>query len=62
MDVAGLSMAMAQNNTMSAVNTALLGKQLDVQEQQGQALVNMMDRSMELSVNPYVGSNFDMTV
>lgn len=62
MDIAGLSMAMAKNTTMSQVGTALLAKNLDVQEQQGASMVAMMDRSMELSVNPYVGANFDMSV
>jgi hypothetical protein len=47
---------------MGQVGTAVLSKSLDNSEAAGQSLVNMMDRSMELSVNPAVGSNFDMYV
>ena len=62
MDIAGLSTALSNVNTMSQVSTAVLSKALDTQEAQGQSLIAMMDRSMELSVNPNIGSNFDMTV
>ncbi len=62
MDIAGLSTALSNVNTMSQVSTAVLSKALDTQETQGQSLIAMMDRSMELSVNPNIGSNFDMTV
>ena len=41
----------------------MLSKALDVTDEQGSALVNMMNKStMELSVNPNIGSNFDVTV
>ncbi|MCR5503275.1 MAG: YjfB family protein [Lachnospiraceae bacterium] len=62
MDIAGLSTALAYQNTMSQVGTAVLAKSLDSMEQNGAAMVSMMDRSMELSVNPNVGGNFDMSV
>lgn len=62
MDIAGLSTAMAGINTMNQVSTAVLSKSLDTAESQGEAMVAMMDRSMELSVNPNIGSNFDMSV
>lgn len=62
MDIASLSMAMAQNYTMGQVGTAMLAKSLDNMQEQGQSMVAMMDRSMELSVNPNVGANFDMSV
>lgn len=62
MDIAGLSMALANTNTMSQVSTAMLSKALDTNEQQGASLIAMMDRSMELSVNPGIGGNFDMSV
>ena len=62
MDIAGLSTAMASANTINQVSTAVLSKSLDTAESQGEALVAMMDRSMELSVNPNIGSNFDMSV
>ena len=63
MDIAALSMAMSQNKIMSDVGTAVLSKAIDTGEQMGQSIVNMIDRSaMEVSVNPAVGSNFDMSV
>lgn len=66
MDITGLSvdsiptlaMGMAQNNVLSAVNTSLLGMSLDTVSSQANELTKMM----ELSVDPTVGSNFDMSV
>jgi hypothetical protein len=62
MNIPELSTALANVNLMGQVGTAVLSKSLDNSEAAGQSLVNMMDRSMELSVNPAVGSNFDMYV
>lgn len=66
MDITGLSVdaipqlatGMAQANTLSQVNTSLLGMSLDVVSSQGDELTKMM----ELSVNPSVGGNFDFSV
>ena len=62
MNIPQLSTALSNVNLMSQVGTAVLGKALDDSETAGASLINMMDRSMELSVNPAVGSNFDMSV
>ncbi len=62
MDIAGLSTQLSQVNIQNQYGVAMLSKSLDNLETQGASLVSMMDRSMELSVNPYVGSNFDMSV
>ena len=62
MDIAALSMAMSQNKIMSDVGTAVLSKAIDTVEQMGASIVNMIDRSMELSVNPNIGSNIDISV
>ena len=63
MDVAGLSMALSQVNTMNNVGVAVLSKQLDMNESMGQSMVAMMDRSMmEQSITPHIGSNFDMSI
>lgn len=62
MDIAGLSTSLAQVNTVNQVSVAMLSKSLDTSEQQGASLISMMDRSMELSVNPHIGGNFDMSV
>ena len=66
MDITGLSvdsiptlaMGMAQMNTLSQVNTGLLSMSLDTYSAQGSEIAKMM----ELSVNPSVGSNIDISV
>ena len=62
MNIPELSTAMATVNLQNQVGVAVLSKALDSTEQSGSSLINMMDRSMELSVNPNIGSNFDMYV
>lgn len=63
MDIAKLSMNLAGSATLSKVGTAVLDKALETNEEMGQGLVNMIDAAaMERSVNPAVGSNFDMSV
>ena len=62
MDIPGLSTALANVSLQNQVSTAVLSKALDSNENLGASLINMMDRSMELSVNPAVGSNFDLYV
>lgn len=47
-----------QGKVLGDVGTAVLSKSLDVQQQQGDALTKMMERS----VTPAVGGNFDMSV
>jgi len=66
MDITGLSvdsiptlaMGMAQMDTLSKVNTSLLDMSLDSFSAQASELTKMM----ELSVNPSVGSNIDVSV
>lgn len=61
MDIAGLSMQMSANRVQSQVGTQVLAKTMDTNEQMGQGLVAMIDSAaMERSVNPAVGSNFDV--
>lgn len=63
MDIASISMAMAQTNSMSRISIAVLDKALETNEAAGQGILNMIDAAaMERSVNPSVGSNFDMLV
>lgn len=57
-DIARLSIGMAENKTQEAIGTAILSETLDAFEANGQALRSMM----ELSVDPTIGSNFDMSV
>lgn len=62
MNIPQLSTALAQIETANAVSTAVLSKALDSSEVAGAGLIQMMNHSMELSVNPSVGSNIDIFV
>ena len=62
MNIPELSTTLANMNLQNQVGVAVLSKALDSTEQSGTSLINMMDRSMELSVNPNIGINFDMYV
>lgn len=62
MNIPQLSTNLANVNLMNQVGIAVLDKAMENSEAAGASLINMMDRSMELSVNPTVGSNFDMYV
>lgn len=62
MNIPELSTALANVNIRNDIGIAVLSKAMDSSEQTGASLIQMMDRSMELSVNPNVGSNFDMSV
>lgn len=63
MDIAKVSMALAQTQTLSQVGIAVLDKTMESSEMVGQGIMKMMDAAaMERSVNPAVGSNFDMLV
>ena len=62
MNIPELSTTLANMNLQNQVGVAVLSKALDSTEQCGTSLINMMDRYMELSVNPNIGSNFDMYV
>lgn len=60
MDIAALAMSLSTVKLQNDVGTAVLSKAMDTNEQMGQSIVNMIDRSaMERSVNPSVGSNVD---
>ncbi len=62
MNIAALSMTMANISLGEKISTAVLDKTLETAEAAGASMIQMMDRSMELSVNPAVGSNFDVSV
>lgn len=63
MNIASISMAMAQTNSLSQVGVAVLGNAMEANEIAGQGIVNMIDAAaLERSVYPAVGSNFDMVV
>ena len=62
MDIAALSMSMAQPDLKNSVGIAMLDKTLDLATDLGSNLTSMMDHSMELSVNPHIGANIDISI
>ena len=63
MDIAGVSTALANVSLQSQVGTAVLSKAMDTNESLGAGMIEMIDSAaMERSVNPAVGTNFDMYV
>ena len=63
MDIAGVSTALSNVSLQSKVGTAVLSKAMDTNEALGAGMIEMIDAAaMERSVNPAVGSNFDMYV
>ncbi|MBR5800858.1 MAG: YjfB family protein [Lachnospiraceae bacterium] len=62
MDIAALSMTLANIELGDRIGTAVLDKALESAEVAGASMIQMMDRSMELSVNPGIGGNFDISV
>ncbi|MCR4762153.1 MAG: YjfB family protein [Lachnospiraceae bacterium] len=62
MDIPQLSMAMSQNRLMQDFGVAMLDMSLENMQTQGGALADIMRSSMELSVNPDIGANIDLSV
>jgi len=63
MDIAGVSMALANVSLQSDVGVAVLSKTMDTNESLAAGMVQMIDSAaMERSVNPAVGSNLDLRV
>lgn len=63
MDIAGVSMALADISTQSQISTAVLSKAMDTNQELGEGLVQMLDAAaMEQSVNPGIGANIDMRI
>lgn len=62
MNIPELSTALSSANITNKVSIAVLDKAMESSQAAGESLISMMDRSMELSVNPAVGSNFDLYV
>jgi len=65
MDMGLVNMAVnfTQAANMNDISTAVLAKVLDTSRGVGQDMVDLLDSAaMERSVNPSVGSNFDMSV
>ncbi len=62
MDIPELSMALSMSQLQTNVGVAMLSKNLDMVSEASETLTQMMDSSMELSVNPDIGSNIDLRI
>jgi hypothetical protein len=63
MDIASLSMNLAQSNLMSNVGTAILAKSIDQAQANGNTLDELIDSAaLERSVNPDIGANIDIRI
>lgn len=67
MDIAGLSTSMAMSNVQTSWGMKMLGNAIDTAKVQGAEMAQIIasvptPAEMELSVNPYIGSKFDMSV
>ncbi|MBR3635976.1 MAG: YjfB family protein [Lachnospiraceae bacterium] len=62
-NIGSAAMSVTGSDSLSKVEVAMLSKALDANESAGNGLLKMIDAAaMERSVNPSVGSNFDMVV
>ena len=63
MDIAGLSMNLAQTQLLSNVGTAVLSQSLEQAKDLSTNMIEMLDASaMERSVNPDIGTNIDVMI
>lgn len=63
MDVAAVSMALANIELGTKVGTAMLDKAMNTNEELASGLIQMIDSAaMERSVNPNVGANLDIRI
>lgn len=63
MDIPSLSMHMDQSNLLTDVGTAILAKSMEQADIITASMTEMLDASaMELSVNPDIGANIDISV
>lgn len=65
MDIASLSTALSMSKLQNDFSVAMFAKQLDTYKDMGTAMTQSLDeigKQMELSVNPGVGSNIDLSV
>ena len=63
MDIAGLSMNLAQTQLLNSVGTAVLSQSLEQAKDLSANMTEMLDAAaMERSVNPDIGANIDIMV
>lgn len=66
MDIAGLSTALSMSDLQTGWGMKMLDKAIDTASSQGSQLAQMIASvpaaQMELSVNPHIGSQFDVRI
>lgn len=66
MDIGSMSMVNSTSALQSSWGIGMMSKELSANKQTGNAIVSMINsaspQQMEQSVNPTVGSNFDVSV
>jgi hypothetical protein len=63
MDIGRLSSELGSVKLKGDVGVAVLSKNMDAMEKEGEGIVKMIDAAaMERSVHPHIGSNLDLLV
>lgn len=63
MDIAGLSVNLAQTQLLSSVGTAVLSQSLEQAKELGASMTELLDAAaMERSVNPDIGAGIDIRI
>ena len=63
MDIAGLSMNLAQTQLLNSVGTAVLSQSLEQAKDLSANMTEMLDAAaMERSINPDIGANIDIMI
>ena len=62
MDIPALSMALSQNQILNDVGVAMLSKSLDNMQDVGAAMVETIASAPAPSLDPNLGTNFDISI
>lgn len=62
MNIAALSMSIAKSQVQDKWGVAMLKNSLDMQQENGNALSEMLEDVSENMVNPNIGSNIDIRI
>ncbi|MCH5267800.1 MAG: YjfB family protein [Lachnospiraceae bacterium] len=63
MNIEGLSMGMSQTQLMNSVSTQVLAMSLDMVEEMGEGMIEMLEESMmDAPATPNLGANLDISI
>ena len=62
MDIAALSIIMSQSKAQDSTNILLLKKAMSLNKENNQILAQMISDTPQVSINPDLGTNLDVTV